>query len=76
MPRCGATLDENSVPPWTRGDFRGVLERWNTHTPALRDRVKSSQDFTFAPPLPWRRFSGESLERTWLQWVKELHSDT
>jgi len=25
MPRCSATLDENSVPPWTRGDFRGVL---------------------------------------------------
>ena len=25
MPRCGATFDENSVPPWTRGDFRGVL---------------------------------------------------
>ena len=24
MPRCGATFDENSVPPWTRGDFRGV----------------------------------------------------
>jgi len=26
-------------------------------TPALRDRVKSSQDFTFAPPLPERGFS-------------------
>ena len=25
MPLCGATFDENSVPPWTRGDFRGVL---------------------------------------------------
>ena len=25
MPRCGATFDENSVPPWTRGDFRRVL---------------------------------------------------
>ena len=22
--RCGAAFDENSVPPWTRGDFRGV----------------------------------------------------
>jgi len=21
----GATVDENGVPPWTRGDFRGVL---------------------------------------------------
>jgi hypothetical protein len=25
-PRCGATCDENGVPPWTRGDFRGVFE--------------------------------------------------
>ena len=25
MPRCGATFGENSVPPWTRGAFRGVL---------------------------------------------------
>jgi outer membrane protein len=25
MPLCGATFNENSVPPWTRGDFRGVL---------------------------------------------------
>ena len=23
MPRCGTTFDENSLPPWTRGDFRG-----------------------------------------------------
>jgi hypothetical protein len=22
---CGATFNENSVLPWTRGDFRGVL---------------------------------------------------
>jgi hypothetical protein len=25
MPPGGATGGENSVPPWTRGDFRGVL---------------------------------------------------
>ena len=25
MPLCGATFDENTVPPWTRGD-RGVLD--------------------------------------------------
>jgi hypothetical protein len=25
MPGCDATFDENSVPPWIRGDFRGVL---------------------------------------------------
>src|SRR6478672_1082219 len=24
---CDATFDENAVPSWTRGDFRGVLER-------------------------------------------------
>ena len=31
MPRCGATFDENSVPPWTRGDFRGVLDAGTDH---------------------------------------------
>ena len=36
MPRCGATVDENSVPPWTRGDFRGIFERGNKPTPVLR----------------------------------------
>jgi len=25
MACCGATFDENSVPPWTRGDFQGGL---------------------------------------------------
>ncbi len=35
MPRCGATFDENSVPPWTRGDFRGVLKS-ETHPGASR----------------------------------------
>ena len=58
MPPCGATFDENSVPPWTRGDFRGVFEREQTHL-GLRDRVKSSQDFTSATPLPGRGFSKE-----------------
>ena len=38
MLSCGATFDENSVPPWTRGDFRGVFERENKPSPALRDR--------------------------------------
>jgi len=36
MPRCGATFDENGVPPWTRGDFRGVLNVGTKPTPALR----------------------------------------
>ncbi len=34
MSRCGTTCDENSVPPWTRGDFRGVLGR-ETYPPRL-----------------------------------------
>ena len=25
MPLCGVTFDENSVPSWTRGNFRGFL---------------------------------------------------
>jgi len=36
MLRCDTTFDENPVPPWTRGDFRGV---WGSDpqplTPAL-----------------------------------------
>ena len=32
MPPCGATFDENTVPPWTRGGERGnkpsPLSRW------------------------------------------------
>ena len=58
MPRCGATFDENTVPPWIRGDFRGVFERGNKPTPALRDRCGS------APPLPRRGFSGELEGKT------------
>jgi hypothetical protein len=27
MPSCAATFNENSVPPWKRVDFRGVLGR-------------------------------------------------
>jgi hypothetical protein len=26
MSLCGTTFDEDNVPPWTRGDFRGVME--------------------------------------------------
>jgi hypothetical protein len=55
MARCGATFDENSVPPWTRGGLQGGFERGNQPTPELRDRcrfvtavavVKASQAFT------------------------------
>jgi hypothetical protein len=58
MPRCGTTFDENIVPPWTRGDFRGGVEQGNKPTPALRDRCRS------APPLPRRGFSGELEAKT------------
>ncbi len=40
MPRCAATFDENSVPPWTRGTSGG-FECGNKPTPALRDRCRS-----------------------------------
>ena len=33
MPPSCATFDENSVPPWTRGDFRGVFEHGNKPHP-------------------------------------------
>jgi len=52
MPRCGATFDENTVPPCTRGDFRGVLVVTHDLVWAV-DRgihpgaaVKASQAFT------------------------------
>ncbi len=46
MPRCGATFDENSVAPWTRGDFRGVL---GAVTPTSCDsRVVQGEDQTFS----------------------------
>ena len=60
MPPGGSTFDENSVLPWTRGTSAG-FERSNEPTPALRDRVKSSQDFTSAPPLRGRGFSVQSV---------------
>ncbi len=49
MPRCGATFDESSVPPWKRGDFRGVLNAGRN--PPRRcatavAAVKASQAFT------------------------------
>jgi hypothetical protein len=31
MPRCGATLNENNVTPWIRGDVKGVLGHEPTH---------------------------------------------
>jgi hypothetical protein len=54
MPPGGATFDENSVPPWTKGDFRGVLERGPNPSRRLRDHCRC------APPLP--RGSSRKLE--------------
>jgi hypothetical protein len=36
MPRCGATFNENSVPPWTRGTSGGVLDTEPPHPGAAR----------------------------------------
>ena len=58
MPLCGTTFDKKTSPLDKR-DFRGVFENWNKPTPTTRDRVKSSQDFTFASLLPRSGFSGE-----------------
>jgi hypothetical protein len=44
MPRCGSTLDGNSVLPWTRGDFRGVWEA-DQPTPGAPRRPSQGGDF-------------------------------
>jgi hypothetical protein len=49
MPRCGATFNENSVLPWTRGDFRGVCAPGTNPTrrcaPPLRRRGFAWSEF-------------------------------
>jgi len=45
MPPGGARFDESTVPPWTRGDFRGVLGRGNHPTPAMRAAVAVARSF-------------------------------
>ena len=47
MPRCGATFDENSVPPWTRGGLQGVLG-----APHNLARVVDRGTHPAAPPPP------------------------
>ena len=47
-----------------QGGLQGGFERGNQPTPALRDRVESSQDSTFAPPLSRRGFSKEKSMTT------------
>ena len=62
MPRCGATFDENNVPPLDKGGPGGG--KGKPSHPALRDRVEPSQESTFAPPLPWRGFSEQHPQNT------------
>ena len=54
MPLGGATFDESSVPPWTRGDFRGF---WKGTNPPGSTRPCLC---LCAPPLRRRGFSEES----------------
>ena len=61
MPRFGATFDENSVPPWIKGDLRGVLGVTHNQVWAV-DRGThpgAARPCRSAPPLPWRGFSCE-----------------
>ena len=54
MPRCGATFDKMCVPPWTRGDFRGVQE-WVVRSAVQPDHdnpLKASRVFTTAVVSP------------------------
>ncbi len=54
MPLCGTQFNEGNVPPWTRGDFRGVLE--TETTPALRDRCRCGEGFSSQPFTPSKGF--------------------
>jgi len=58
QPRSGATFDENNVPPWTRGDFRGVLDVATKPTPALRDRCHSATAVAPRHPSQGEDFNG------------------
>ena len=49
MPRCGATFN-NNVPPWARGDFRGVLNAGTNPSPAHRATHRPEEIFK-APRL-------------------------
>ena len=69
MPCNGDTFNEKSVPPWTRGDFRGVLDVthnlvWvvdrGTHPGAPRWReVFSRLHLRATPATATEGFSGE-----------------
>ena len=53
MPRCGATFDENSVPPSTRGDFRGVKKGF----PGQPSRTHHDNPLKASRPLSFRVLS-------------------
>src|SRR6476620_4786778 len=73
MRLCGSTFNENSVSPWTRGDFRGVFERGNKPTTALRDRCRCGEGFSSLHPLRRRGFSRKSqMETNMEQHIKIL----
>ncbi len=73
----GVTFGENSVPPWTRGDFRGVLGVtqnliwvFGEPTPALRDRCRVGEGFSSLHPLPTEGiFIGGSASEPLLLWL-------
>ena len=52
MRLCGATFDEESVPPWTRGDFRGVLNAGTNPPRAAVALVRSVADEHSTPTTP------------------------
>jgi hypothetical protein len=62
MPPGGATFDESTVPPWTRGDFRGVWEGetippWRS-APLSRWLDPSPTNTAHQPPPPWPLATG------------------
>ena len=65
MPRCGATFDENSVPPWTRGDFRGVRSRLSGRPSQTRhdNPLKASRPLSFRLLSPFGKgdFQGATM---------------
>ena len=61
MPRCGITFDENSVPPWTRGDFRGVWSGLSGRPSQTRhdNPLKASRPLSFRLLSPFGKGSCE-----------------
>jgi hypothetical protein len=62
MPRCGTTCDENSVAPWTRGDFRGVLGG-QTYPPRLPPAATPPTEGIFRRGF---RHSGARVSPRWI----------